>query len=694
MQMEDFTGREFGEFIVRGKIGAGGMAAVYRAHQPAVNRDVAIKIIKVGMALDDSEFRRRFAQEAEVIAALEHIHILPIYSYGIDNDIAYLAMRLLRGGSLDTLLRDGPLPFDQTAMLFEQFARGLAHAHNKGIIHRDIKPGNVLLDEVGNAYLTDFGLAKMVGGESNLTKTGSIVGTPAYMSPEQLRGDPINHLSDVYSMGVLLYHMVSGKPPFGADSSGVVSIIYSHLEKAPSPPSELNPDVPGELEMVVLQAMHKDPDKRFGSVGEMAEAVKAAVGMTVGSSSYPVVNPDLAGVELKKEVPKRNYRMVWGAAAAVVVVIALVLLLVLSNTANNDTESQASTESAQTAVAVQGTQTSVANFTPTPLPLPEVIAGAVGGAADAIPSADEIAIAQQRVGEGGFIAYLASTLDSEYHATQSREMADFAAEYGLDFRAYDAETDEYQQLTQFEEARREGAAGLIVFPLGVELLSEALESAQEAGIPMVFVVDLENTYGGVVLNSDSDNYVMGLRAGHYAGELIRDEMDGQADVIILDYPDVEIIVERANGLEQGVLDFAPGAEVVGRYLGGTREFAYDSVHNLLEEGVNFDVIVSINDAGSFGAIQALEEAGVAPDAVIISSIDSEILAMQYIREDYYLRGSLSVGRRETAQNAINSLTRLLGGGTMPGTIFQEVGDMVTKETLAEIEAEATEEASD
>ncbi|HEX2621433.1 MAG TPA: serine/threonine-protein kinase, partial [Phototrophicaceae bacterium] len=244
MQTGDLVGKQLGEFQVLERIGRGGMATVYRAHQLSVNRDVALKVLlELDGVLDDQNFRQRFAQEAELIAALEHIHILPVYGYGIQDNVAFIAMRLLRGGSLSDLMKAGPLPMERTVELFSQIGKGLAYAHSKGVIHRDLKPGNILLDEGGHAYLTDFGLAKLIDGDAHMTKTGNIVGTPTYMSPEQLRGDPLDHRSDIYSSGVILYQMLTGKRPFDGDSSDIVSIIYKHLEKLPIRPGLVNPEL-------------------------------------------------------------------------------------------------------------------------------------------------------------------------------------------------------------------------------------------------------------------------------------------------------------------------------------------------------------------------------------------------------------------------------------------------------------------
>jgi ABC-type sugar transport system substrate-binding protein/DNA-binding CsgD family transcriptional regulator len=312
---------------------------------------------------------------------------------------------------------------------------------------------------------------------------------------------------------------------------------------------------------------------------------------------------------------------------------------------------------------------------------PNVLVGVQGNPQDTQPTEDEIKLARQRAGENGMIAYIACTQASEYHATQAREMQDFAHGYGLGFRIYDSEADDYRQITLVERARTEGAVGLIVCPLNGELLQGPLSSVQEVGMPLVLFGSAGNTYGGVLLSSASDNYGMGQRAGRVVGEIIRDERGGQADVIILDFPTRTGLVDRANGLEAGVLEIAPDAQMIGRVLGATRENGYASVSQLIEDGVHFDAIVSINDAGALGAIRALDEAGIGPEEVIISSIDGEQLALEYIRSCHFMRGSLYVGRRETAQYLVNIMVRLLSSGAVPEIIVRPVGEMITQENV-------------
>lgn len=657
-QTDTFTGKQLGGFTIQERIGVGGMATVYRAYQPSVNRSVALKLIRLDPNTSETpEFAKRFAQEAKVIASLENLHILPIYDYGIyNNEIAYIAMRLLKGGSLSSLLAEGPLDVERACDIFTQIARGLSFAHQHGVIHRDLKPSNILMDDTGNAYLTDFGLAKMTQeGSQNLTKTGTIVGTPVYMSPEQLRGEDVDQRSDIYSMGVIMYHMLTGRPPFDSSESNMISVIYKHLEELPRSPREMNPEIPIMVESVILRALQKNPADRYETVDDMAHAFNNAIGRRISTGSYPapVSRPTMPATRSMPTVkPRTSARTPLIIAAAALIVLAIVAVVLIGSGVLNGTQGVA---------------------------IATVVVNQTGVPADMLPTENEISVAAARVGDG-FIGYIACNQSSEYHATQAREVRDNAARYGLTVRIYDADNDRYRQITDIERARSDGAIGMVICPLDINLLASSMQSVQAAGIPLVFNAANIPNYGGVLIGGD--DYLLGLEAGRAAGRIIRDERGGEARVIILDYPDMPVIVSRANGEHDGVLEAAPAAQVIGRFLGGTRDNGYASVRDLIEQGVEFDAIVSINDAGSYGAIDAMNEAGIDPASVIVSSVDAEALAQEYISEGYYMRASVAVSRELSSQTIINVMVKLLAGGTLPETVLVPPGDVVTRDTLA------------
>jgi len=694
MPYDNIIGRKIDDFMIEERLGQGAMATVYKAFQASINRHVALKVIRLDEGQGQTEeFRRRFAREAEVIARLEHIHILPIYAYGINEEMAYLAMRWLRGGSLSELLRREGVSLDRAGDLFKQFASGLSYAHSKGIIHRDLKPSNIMLDDAGNAYLTDFGLAKLTESSGEITKSGTIVGTPAYMSPEQLRGDPLDHRSDIYSLGVILYNMVAGRLPFDTSSSDLVSIIYQHLEKPPTPPSEFNPDCPAQVEAVIMTALAKDRAQRYNSADEMAHALNLALGRPGSSDSISTPIPRFNSTQTRplsaRHAGEGRGWWVAGVAALVVLLVLVGGALIMQNINANNERAQAQTldAGAMTAqIAAFNLTATAALASPTPPPQATVERDQRLPASEVVPTAVEIAQVKARLGDQGFIAYIACTQDTEFHAGLAREMNDLANQYGLRLRVYDAEVDAYRQITLIERARSDGASALIICPLDAKLLTSSLTSAQNAGLPLVFFADDTPNYGGVLVGGD--NYLLGLEPGRFAGRIIAEEKGGKANVIVLDYPDRADIVARANGLVDGVLEFAPDATIVGRYIGATREFGKASVAKLIADGVDFDVIVSINDAGSFGAIEAMEAAGITSDEVLISSIDAEALAQQYIREGYFMRGSVQSSRVENAHALLYSAVKLLAGATMPHYVLVPPGEMVTADTLAEATAES------
>ncbi|HML22633.1 MAG TPA: serine/threonine-protein kinase, partial [Aggregatilinea sp.] len=275
MSTDPLLARTLGNYEIVGRLGRGGMATVYRAHQLNMQRDVAIKVMSVELA-SNPQFVSRFEQEAHVIAHLEHPRILPVHDYGHDGDYFYIVMRLVEGETLFERLQRGQLSLKEAARFTGQIGEALDYAHSRGIIHRDLKPNNVLIDAWDNTYLMDFGLAKLIASSQQLTASGAVLGTPAYMSPEQWRGGEVDARTDVYALGVMLYEMVLGQPPF--DSETPYSLMYKHLNDLPTPPREIMPGLPPAVEACLMKALEKDPPKRYQSAGELARAFRAAVG--------------------------------------------------------------------------------------------------------------------------------------------------------------------------------------------------------------------------------------------------------------------------------------------------------------------------------------------------------------------------------------------------------------------------------
>jgi serine/threonine-protein kinase len=294
--------KTIGRYEIIKELGHGGMCTVYVAHDPRSNRDVAIKILPSELTQDPS-FRTRFEREAQAVALLEHPAIVPVYDYGEADGQNYLVMRLMTGGSLEDHIRQGPMDIAEAARIIATIAPGLDQAHTQGMVHRDIKPGNILFDQNDQPYLADFGIVKL--NEAGATLTGNaIVGTPAYMSPEQCRGDAdLDGRSDIYSLGTILFEMLTGKLPYEADSQ--MGQILKHI-KAPIPDIlRLRPDLPPDCQKVINRAMSKRKFTRYPTAYELAKALSAvANGVPLPAVEVaPTMSIPLSGDDVLLAVP-------------------------------------------------------------------------------------------------------------------------------------------------------------------------------------------------------------------------------------------------------------------------------------------------------------------------------------------------------------------------------------------------------
>jgi serine/threonine protein kinase/tetratricopeptide (TPR) repeat protein len=273
-------GDQLRHYTVESLLGTGGMGAVYRATDKVLGRDVALKVLPADMAADPERIER-FRQEARAVAALNHPNIVTIHSVECDGETHFLTMELLQGRTLEGLVAEGPLPVELIVKIARQIAEAVASAHEKGIVHRDLKPANVIVDDSGRAKVLDFGLAKtrpaLVGADAatvRVTRLGALLGTPTYMSPEQVRGSDVDHRTDIFSLGVVIYEMATGAPPFhGRSSAELASAI---LRDAPPAVSDVRPSVPSELARVITRCLEKLPSGRFGSMGEVVAALRPA----------------------------------------------------------------------------------------------------------------------------------------------------------------------------------------------------------------------------------------------------------------------------------------------------------------------------------------------------------------------------------------------------------------------------------
>ncbi len=322
--MNTLVGQTLGQFQIIQELGRGGMAVVYKAYQPTLQRYVALKVLPAQFAHDEN-FVKRFRQEAIAAARLQHPNIVTIYDVGQIGDIQFIVMELLEGQSLAQLIRHGgALPPARVARLIEQIASALDYAHKQGFVHRDIKPANVMVDANDHATLTDFGIARAMGA-SRLTQTGAMVGTPQYMAPEQVRGLPVDHRADVYALGIVCYEMLTGQTPFSGDTA---TVLYKQAHEPPPPLSQFSPHVPPTMAAAVTRALAKNPDERFQSAGELATALSISLAPTTVSARRPTPTPSPPATRATGQKSWLGWVLGAGALALVCLVLGVALALI------------------------------------------------------------------------------------------------------------------------------------------------------------------------------------------------------------------------------------------------------------------------------------------------------------------------------------------------------------------------------
>ncbi len=280
-------------YEILSQIGQGGMATVFLARQQSMNRNVALKFLP-NAYLNDELYLQRFEREVKIVSQLEHRNIVPVYDFGEFDGQPYIAMRYMPAGSVEELLAAGKVPLRRVLNIVEQVASALDYAHQKGILHRDLKPSNILLDDGGGVFITDFGIARILSESGGNITTQGVVGTPSYMSPEQAQGEPLDGRSDVYSLGVMLFELVTGRRPFESDTPYSIAVL--HVTAPPPSPRDYDPSVSLPVEQVIMRALRKAPGERFASAGEMAVDLRRAIESGPKSAEHGV----------SKEAPART----------------------------------------------------------------------------------------------------------------------------------------------------------------------------------------------------------------------------------------------------------------------------------------------------------------------------------------------------------------------------------------------------
>ena len=260
------VGETVGQFEIVEYLGQGGMATIYKAHQTNLDRFVALKVIHPVLK-DDQAFLNRLKREASIIAKLNHPNIVTVYDYSEFDGIPFLVLRFIDGKTLKAVLQQQKLGTTQILRIIRPVADALSYAHSRGVLHRDVKPSNILIDNEGHVYLTDFGLARIAHSSESTSSHDMMIGSPHYLSPEQAKSEPVDARTDIYSLGIVLFEMFTGKVPFSAETP--YGTILAQINQAPPAPRTINPKVPAAVEQVIQKALAKDPKDRYASIREM-----------------------------------------------------------------------------------------------------------------------------------------------------------------------------------------------------------------------------------------------------------------------------------------------------------------------------------------------------------------------------------------------------------------------------------------
>ncbi|HET7011844.1 MAG TPA: serine/threonine-protein kinase [Anaerolineales bacterium] len=316
--MPDLTGQTLGRYELLGPIGHGGMAAVYKGRDHESGRLVAVKVLSPQVA-ENPQFLQRFRREARVVKQLDHPHIVPVEDFGEEGDTAYLVMPYLRVGSLADRLAQGPLTPAEGGRVMAEMTSALEYAHQRGVVHRDVKPSNILLDEDGRALLADFGLAQI--HDASISLTGSaLLGTPAYVSPEQVRGEPVDARSDQYSLGIVLYQLTTGQLPYEAETP--MAVLLKQVNEPMPRPRQVNSNIPEAVERVILKATAKDPKDRFESMQALNAAFQAALAHALNPREHPAPVIALPPSAALPKPPARRRVPSWPIAAVLLLLLA------------------------------------------------------------------------------------------------------------------------------------------------------------------------------------------------------------------------------------------------------------------------------------------------------------------------------------------------------------------------------------
>lgn len=665
------------------RIGQGPRSLVHRARQATFQRDVALKLYQIHFDPQDTVARAHFDTEIQKVVGIEHLRFVPIEDYFFHNGQPFVAMRLMPRGTLLDLLRNGSLAVSESINQFTQIAEGLEEAHGRGLYHCNLKPSNILFDERFNAFISDFGLPlpPLTPGDPDRLDLAL-----AYQAPEQRAGKQTDARTDIYALGILLHHMLTGYVPLIAD----------------------DPMLPGEVEMIIRKATQPEAAERYQSIQEMISALYAASGTLTPAQLMQKKQDSDAKLPIGRALPVPENRV--GSSQEIKRATGSQPALVVAPRAEGSTRARMRFSSRRLQRASRITRREVGflfagiglaslasillllavlpRLQQNAQPDPIILSGISGSPADAAPTANEIALAQARIGGTGFIAYLACSLGTQFQATLAREMTDYLLQtYGERLRVYNNDDDVNQQSINLQRALDEGAAGIILCPIGEDNLSNIMVEAQTARIPFVSLANLSQSYGGVLMGTN--NYQLGLFAGRAAGDIANARYDGAASVVMFFNNNLPSNIERRQGMVDGLAETAPDSQIVAEYqTGGLPENGYQSMEQAFEDGHEPNIVLALNDGSAYGAIQYLETLNYPPSDIQIIGVNGEVNAIEYIEDGYFMAATVPIARSTIGLAGIDAIIKLLGDGILPQRIALSPGETITQQGLATQTAQA------
>ena len=654
MQTENLVGREFDGIILQERRQQGYIGTRYRGYHAASSTMLTIYLMRINAR--DEKLLQRFEQATAELQMLDHPYIQPLRYSGIQDGYAYLAFDMITGRPLADYLGNQPNPpLADIRRILHQLAQALSYAHARGVFHHDLKTSGIWLDQDDNIALARFGVGRKLLGNDLISSREGLLGTPSYMPPEQIRGEETDARADVYSLGAILYQMLTGRLPFSMDGDAL-AIINRHVFEQPPPIQDINPNVPASLIQLVEKAMAKHPTDRYQTAQQFDQAlIKAMDNIHNGIDLPRTRTGEIEAVHISDTPPpfspSTQSKLSDNMRIGIVAVTALFILGVLA----------------------------WVGLTATAPPAGVILADETTTAAEIKPNEAINRRARLALNPGESIAHIACNRSSEFHAARAADLKALADARRLPLRIYDNDSDPTREVANLRSALTDNARALIVCVVDAASARPLLEQAAAEGVHIVLdTAELQGQLDAVFVYTD--NYDMGYAVGQAAGEFAAQNLD-EVTAAILDFPALESIVNRADGLEAGLVDAYPQAAVVGRWQGATQDNGESAMQQIIAAHPDVNMILSINDAGAYGAIEVLDRQDVPPGAVHIFSIDAEQIAREHIDNGYYLRGSLTVPREASSQAMMDAVMNLLGSQaiaqnviSVPGTVYMGGSD--------------------